>query len=81
MTPNWALGPVYNKGTSIQSMFRMLGPSTLNRQMAFDQNAFEQAMLRMQQYSITNNPEPLFLTVSFTQPCGNSPRQTGTRWR
>jgi choline-sulfatase len=68
MTPNWTLGPVYNKGTSIQSMFRMLGPSTWNRQMAFDQNAFEQTMARLRQQAITNNPEPLFLTVSFTQP-------------
>ena len=68
MTPNWTLGPIYNKGTSIQQMLRMLGPSKWNRQLAFDQHAFDQSISRLRQYAITNNPEPLFLTVSFTQP-------------
>jgi choline-sulfatase len=68
MTPNWMSGPVYNRGTSIQQMFRALGPSKWNRQLAFDQHAFEAAMTRLGQYAITNNPEPLFLTVAFTQP-------------
>jgi choline-sulfatase len=68
MTCDWTKGPVYNRGTSIQQMFRLLGPSTWTRQLAFDQNACEQGVARLRQYAITKNPEPLFLTVSFTQP-------------
>jgi choline-sulfatase len=33
MLPDWRLGPVYNKGTSVQSMLRALGPSVWNRQL------------------------------------------------
>lgn len=68
MTPNWKLGPVYNRGTSIQQMFRLLGPSKWTRQLAFDQHAFDAGIARLRQNAITKNPEPLFLTVSFTQP-------------
>lgn len=68
MTPNWRLGPVYNRGTSIQSMLRMLGPSKWNRQLAFDQHTFDCSLERLRQHSLGKREQPLFLTVSFTQP-------------
>jgi choline-sulfatase len=68
MTCDWRLGPVYNRGTSIQQMLRMLGPSTWNRQLAFDQHVADQSITRLRQYGLTNRQQPLFLTVSFTQP-------------
>ncbi len=68
MTPNWKLGPVYNKGTSIQATMRALGPSKWTKQLGFDQYAFEQGLARLQQHAAARDPEPLCLTVSFTQP-------------
>ena len=68
MTPDWRLGPIYNKGTSIQMMLRMLGPSVWNRQLAFDQNVADQSIARLRQHSLGNRQQPLFLTASFTQP-------------
>lgn len=68
MTPDWRRGAYYNKGTSIQAMFRMLGPSVWSHQLAFDQNVADQSISYLRQYSLGNRQQPLFLTASFTQP-------------
>ncbi len=68
MLPDWRLGPVYNKGTSVQSMLRMLGPSKWNRQLAFDQMVFDRALERLGMHALSGRKQPLFLNVSFTQP-------------
>jgi len=68
MLPDWRLGPVYNKGTSVQAMLRMLGPSKWNRQLAFDQMVFDRAMERLRQHALPGQKQPLFLNISFTQP-------------
>ena len=66
--PDWRLGPVYNKGTSIQSTLRALGPSRWNRQMAFDQLVFDRSLERLRQHALSPRKQPLFLNISFTQP-------------
>jgi choline-sulfatase len=68
MLPDWRLGPVYNKGTSVQSLLRALGPSKWNRQLAFDQMVFDRAIERLGQYGVSGQEQPLFLNISFTQP-------------
>jgi len=68
MLPDWRLGPVYNKGTSVQSMLRMLGPSKWNRQLAYDQMVFDCALQRLRQHALSPRKQPLFLNISFTQP-------------
>jgi choline-sulfatase len=68
MLPDWRRGPVYNKGTSIQSMLRMLGPSKTTRQIEFDENVFQRSMARLREYGLGKREQPLFLNVSFTQP-------------
>src|SRR5947209_49215 len=45
MTPNWRLGAIYNRGTSMQQMLRMLGPSKWNRQLAFDSLCCDESLL------------------------------------
>ncbi|HTM49126.1 MAG TPA: choline-sulfatase [Bryobacteraceae bacterium] len=68
MLPDWSLGPVYNKGTSMQSMLRALGPSVWNRQLAFDQMTFDRSIERLRQHALARDAQPLFLNVSLTQP-------------
>ncbi len=68
MLPDWRLGPVYNKGTSVQSQLRLLGPSKWNRQMAFDQTAFDRSMDALRQHALAGRAQPVFLNVSFTHP-------------
>ena len=68
MTPDWRQGADYNRGTSMQQMLRMLGPSKWNRQLAFDEHCFDQSMARLRAHSLGTREQPLFLTVSFTQP-------------
>ncbi len=68
MTPDWTKGPVYNQGTSIQAMFRMLGPSRWGRQLGFDQYAFDRGIERLREHTMRDAKQPLFLTISLTQP-------------
>jgi choline-sulfatase len=68
MTPDWRLGPVYNRGTSIQNMFRALGPSRWNRQLGFDQHAFDNSVDWIRQSVTGNKTDPWFLTLALTQP-------------
>lgn len=68
MLPDWSKGPVYNKGTSVQAMLRMLGPHKWTRQLAFDQMAFDRAMERLREHALGGREQPLFLNISFTQP-------------
>jgi choline-sulfatase len=68
MTPDWRQGAYYNRGTSMQQMLRMVGPSKWNRQLAFDTHCFDQSMARLRAHALGNREQPLFLTVSFTQP-------------
>jgi choline-sulfatase len=67
--PDWTLGPVLNKGTDVQALLRMLGPSKWTRQLGYDQMTFDRAIARLREYAIGNHrDQPLFLYVSFTQP-------------
>jgi len=66
MLPDWRLGPVYNKGTAIQSMLAQLGPHKWGRQLGFDQMVFDRAMERLRDQPARK--QPLFLNISFTQP-------------
>ncbi|MCX6636778.1 MAG: sulfatase-like hydrolase/transferase, partial [Acidobacteria bacterium] len=68
MLPDWRLGPVYNKGTSVQSLLRALGPSKWNRQMGFDQMTFDRSVQCLRHHAIAGGGRPLFLNVSFTHP-------------
>ena len=68
MLPDWRLGPVYNKGTSVQSLLRALGPSKWNRQLAFDQMVFDRSMERIRLHAQSRDKQPLLLNISFTQP-------------
>ncbi len=68
MLPDWRLGPVYNKGTSVQSQLRALGPSKWNRQMGFDQMTFDRAIQCLRHHAIAGGGRPLFLNVAFTHP-------------
>jgi choline-sulfatase len=68
MLPDWRLGPVYNKGTSVQAQLRALGPSIWNRQLAFDQMVFDRSMERLRLHSLSRQQQPLFFNISFTQP-------------
>jgi len=68
MLPDWRLGPVYNKGTSIQQMLRALGPSKWNRQLAFDTLAFDRGLEYLGQHQVAGKGQPLFLNLSLTQP-------------
>jgi arylsulfatase A-like enzyme len=68
MLPDWKLGPVYNKGTSVQSLLRMLGPSKTNNQMAFDHLAFDKSLERLRQHAAAGSKQPFFLNISLTHP-------------
>jgi len=68
MLPDWRLGPVYNQGTSVQSLLRALGPSKWNRQLAFDQMVFDRSMERIRLHAQSRDKQPLLLNVSLTQP-------------
>jgi choline-sulfatase len=68
MLPDWSRGPVYNKGTSVQAMLRALGPSKWNRQLAYDQMAFDRALEYLSAHQIGKKDQPLFLNISLTQP-------------
>ncbi len=68
MLPDWSLGAVYNKGTSVQEMLSKLGPSKWNRQLGFDQLTYERSIERLRHHAVTGEKQPLFLNVSFTQP-------------
>jgi choline-sulfatase len=69
MLPDWSLGPVYNKGTSVQQMLRALGPSKWNRQLAFDQTAFDRSLEYLAAHQLSEHKDqPLFLNISLTQP-------------
>ncbi|MBI4874696.1 MAG: choline-sulfatase [Acidobacteria bacterium] len=68
MLPDWRLGPVYNKGTSVQSLLRALGPSRWNRQLAFDQMVFDRSLECLRRHALKPAGQPLFLNVSFTHP-------------
>ncbi|MGH9469012.1 MAG: choline-sulfatase [Terriglobia bacterium] len=69
MLPDWRLGPVFNQGTSIGEMLRMLGPSKWTPQLGFDQMTFDRAIARLREYAIGNHEgQPFFLKVSFTEP-------------
>ena len=68
MLPDWRLGPVYNKGTSVQSLLRALGPSPTNRQIAFDQMVFDRSLERLRRYAADGSKQPLFLNISLTHP-------------
>lgn len=65
---DWVQGPAYNKGTSVQALLRMLGPSKANHQMNFDQMVFDKSIERLQQHAASGQRQPLFLNVSFTHP-------------
>jgi choline-sulfatase len=68
MLPDWRKGPVYNRGTSIQSMLRALGPSKWNRQLAFDSMAFDRGLEYLDVHQLSKKDQPLFLNLSLTQP-------------
>lgn len=69
MLPDWRLGPVFNRGTSVGEMLRMLGPSKWTPQLGFDQMTFDRAIARLREYAIGNHSgQPFFLKVSFTEP-------------
>jgi choline-sulfatase len=68
MLPDWRAGPVLNKGTSVQSQLRLLGPSKNNRQQAFDQAAFDRSIERLRQHAVSGGKQPLFLNISLTHP-------------
>ncbi len=68
MLPDWRLGARLNNGTSMQSMLRMLGPSTWTKQLGYDEEAFQRSMARLRAYATGKREQPLFLNVSFTQP-------------
>jgi choline-sulfatase len=68
MLPDWRRGPVYNKGTSVQSMLRALGPSKWNKQLAFDQTAFDRSLEYLAGHAAGEKGQPLFLNISLTQP-------------
>jgi hypothetical protein len=68
MLPDWRLGPVYNKGTSVQSLLRALGPSKWNRQLGFDQMTFDRSIQCLRHHAIAGGGRPLFLNVAFTHP-------------
>jgi len=62
MLPDWRLGPVYNKGTAIQSMLAQLGPHKWGRQLGFDQMVFDRAMERLRDQPARK--QPLFLNLT-----------------
>jgi len=68
MLPDWRLGPVYNKGTSVQAQLRMLGPSKWNHQLAFDQMVFDASIERLRAHAVSPAKQPLFLNIAFTHP-------------
>ena len=68
MLPDWRKGPVYNKGTSVQSLLRALGPSQSNRQIAYDQAVFDRSLAYLRRYAAEGAQKPLFFNISFTHP-------------
>lgn len=68
MLPDWRRGAYLNKGTSVQAMLRMLGPSKWTKQLGYDQMVFDHAMRRLRDYAVSKRDQPLFLNVSFTEP-------------
>jgi choline-sulfatase len=69
MLPDWRQGPVFNKGTAVETQLRMLGPSKWTPQLGYDQMTFDRVMAWLREYWLSSQPrQPFFLNVSFTHP-------------